>query len=240
MTFLIYSIILFLFICLIFSLFLFIKLYKKIKSSDKDSINLIQFPSDIEKKIDNFVQETKNTNLKLVENFNKNQMFIKETLNEVDEKISPFEKVAREKNDELKIYKEGYDYSKYKSIINGIIDAIEFIETAERKIKSADEILKSYFETTKEKLLILLSNSSIEKFRPNLLTSAINNSDCEVDIITEKTNNLEKKDLIHSVIKDGYKLKLTANKEKVIKKALVRIFEVKKKINLNMINLWEK
>ena len=83
MTFLIYSIILFLFICLIFSLFLFIKLYKKIKSSDKDSINLIQFPSDIEK-IDNFVQETKNTNLKLVENFNKNQMFIKETLNEVD------------------------------------------------------------------------------------------------------------------------------------------------------------
>ena len=229
MTFLIYSIILFLFICLIFSLFLFIKLYKKIKSSDKDSINLIQFPSDIEKKIDNFVQETKNTNLKLVENFNKNQMFIKETLNEVDEKISPFEKVAREKNDELKIYKEGYDYSKYKSIINGIIDAIEFIETAERKIKSADEILKSYFETTKEKLLILLSNSSIEKFRPNLLTSAINNSDCEVDIITEKTNNLEKKDLIHSVIKDGYKLKLTANKEKVIKKALVRIFEVEKK-----------
>ena len=229
MTFLIYSIILFLFICLIFSLFLFIKLYKKIKSSDKDSINLIQFPSDIEKKIDNFVQETKNTNLKLVENFNKNQMFIKETLNEVDEKISPFEKVAREKNDELKIYKEGYDYSKYKSIINGIIDAIEFIETAERKIKSADEILKSYFETTKEKLLILLSNSSIEKFRPNLLTSAINNSDCEVDIITEKTNNLEK-DLIHSVIKDGYKLKLTANKEKVIKKALVRIFEVEKKL----------
>ena len=98
-----------------------------------------------------------------------------------------------------------------------------------KKIKSADEILKSYFETTKEKLLILLSNTSIEKFRPNLLTSAINNSDCEVDIITEKTNNLEKKDLIHSVIKDGYKLKLTANKEKVIKKALVRIFEVEKK-----------
>ena len=146
MTFLIYSIILFLFICLIFSLFLFIKLYKKIKSSDKDSINLIQFPSDIEKKIDNFVQETKNTNLKLVENFNKNQMFIKETLNEVDEKISPFEKVAREKNDELKTYKEGYDYSKYKSIINGIIDAIEFIETAEKKLnlkmKFLNRILK--------------------------------------------------------------------------------------------------
>lgn len=229
MTFIIYSIILFLFVCLIFSLFLFIKLYKKIKSSDKDSINLIQFPSDLEKKIDNFVQETKNTNLKLVENFNKNQMFIKETLNEVDEKITPFEKVAREKNDELKTYKEGYDYSKYKSIINGIIDAIEFIETAEKKIKFEDEILKSYFETTKEKLLILLSNTSIEKFRPNLLTSAINNTDCEVDIITEKTNNLEKKDLIHSVIKDGYKLKLTANKEKAIKKALVRIFEVEKK-----------
>ena len=31
------------------------------------------------------------------------------------------------------------------------------------------------------------------------------------------------------MIKDGYKLKLTANKEKVIKKALVRIFEVEKK-----------
>ena len=42
--------------------------------------------------------------------------------------IKPFEKVAREKNDELKDYKKGYDYSRNKSIIDGVIETIEFIE----------------------------------------------------------------------------------------------------------------
>jgi hypothetical protein len=89
--------------------------------------------------------------------------------------------VAREKNNELKIYKEGYEFSRNKAIINGIIETIEFIEEAEKKINFDNDISKSYFETTKEKLLIILTNSGIEKFSPKILTSAINNLDCEID-----------------------------------------------------------
>ena len=48
-----------------------------------------------------------------ISNWTKDAKFI---IKEVDDKIKPFEKVAREKNDELKEYKKGYDYSRNKSI----------------------------------------------------------------------------------------------------------------------------
>ncbi len=225
MTLISYSIILFLLILSILLGILFLRLYRKIKSSDKDSINLINFPLELEKKINDFVTESKENNKNLINTYLKNQETTKKIVQDLDEKITPFEKVAREKNDELKIYKEGYDYSKNKSIINGIIDTIEFMETAEKKIDPNNEILKSYFVTTKEKLLIILDNASIEKFSPKLLSSAINNIGCEIDNFTEKTNQKDKNDLIQSVLKPGYKLILNNKEEKILKKALVKVFE---------------
>ena len=225
MTLITYSIIFILFILTISIGILFFRLYRKIKSSDKDSINLINFPIELEKKINDFVEESKENNEDLIKSYIKNQKTTMKIVQDLDEKITPFEKVAREKNDELKVYKEGYDYSKNKSIINGIIDTIEFMETAEKKIDSNNEILKSYFVTTKEKLLIILDNSSIEKFSPKLHSSAINNIGCEVYNLTEKTNQKDKNDLIQSVLKPGYKLILNNKEEKILKKALVKVFE---------------
>ena len=220
-----YSIIFILLIVSILSGILFLRLYRKIKSSDKDSINLINFPLELEKKINDFVTESKENNKDLIKSHFNAQETTKKIIQDLDEKIAPFEKVAREKNDELKIYKEGYDYSKNKSIINGIIDTIEFMETAEKKIDPNNEIIKSYFVTTKDKLLIILDNASIEKFSPKLLSSAINNIGCEVDNSTEKTNQRDKNDLIQSVLKPGYKLILNNKEEKILKKALVKVFE---------------
>ena len=225
MTLITYSIIFILLILCILLGILFLRLYRKIKSSDKDSINLIKFPLELEKKINDFVTESKENNKKLIKSYLKNQESTKKIVQDLDEKIAPFEKVAREKNDELKVYKEGYDYSKNKSIINGIIDTIEFMETAEKKIDPNNEILKSYFVTTKEKLLIILDNASIEKFSPKLLSSAINNIGCEVDNLTAKTNQKDKNDLIQSVLKPGYKLILNNKEEKILRKALVKVFE---------------
>ena len=133
MTLITYSIIFILLIVSILSGILFLRLYRKIKSSDKDSINLINFPLELEK-INDFVTESKENNKDLIKSHFNAQETTKKIIQDLDEKIAPFEKVAREKNDELKIYKEGYDYSKNKSIINGIIDTIEFMETAEKKI----------------------------------------------------------------------------------------------------------
>lgn len=225
MTLITYSIIFILLIVSILSGILFLRLYRKIKSSDKDSINLINFPLELEKKINDFVTESKENNKDLIKSHFNAQETTKKIIQDLDEKIAPFEKVAREKNDELKIYKEGYDYSKNKSIINGIIDTIEFMETAEKKIDPNNEIIKSYFVTTKDKLLIILDNASIEKFSPKLLSSAINNIGCEVDNSTEKTNQRDKNDLIQSVLKPGYKLILNNKEEKILKKALVKVFE---------------
>ena len=54
---------------------------------------------------------------------------------------------------------------------------------------------------------------------------AINNIGCEVDNSTEKTNQRDKNDLIQSVLKPGYKLILNNKEEKILKKALVKVFE---------------
>lgn len=210
------------------SLVLFFRLYNKIKSSDKNSINLIQFPKETNDKLDSFVNESKQNHSQLVENFNKIQKYTSNIIKDIDDKIAPFEKVAREKNDELKIYKEGYEYTKNKSIINGIIETIEFIENAEKKIDNTNEIFNSYFTTTKDKLLITLNNSGIETFEPKLGTSAIEDNSCEIDPSTEKTNEETKNDMIHSVLKKGYKLSLGNGVDKIIKKSIVRVFEFDK------------
>ena len=234
MTLINYLIISVLIISVLFLSILFIKLYMKIKSSDKDSINLINFPSELEKKIDNFIINSKKNNDDLIQSSLKNQETTKKIVQELDEKISPFEKVAREKNEELKIYKEGYDYSKNKSIINGIIETIEFIENAEIKIDFKDEILKNYFISSKEKLIIILNNSGIEQFQPNLNSSSLDDHGCEVDLTTEKTTDKSKNNLIFSVLKKGYKINLSKNDNKIIKKAVVRVYEFEDKgINTN-------
>ena len=222
-----YSFIALLIITLILVIILFLKLYFKIKSSEKDSINLIQFPKETENKLENFINNSKNTHANLVEEFKRTQIYSNNLIKDIDNKISPFEKVAREKNDELKEYKKGYEYSRYKALLDGIIETIIFIENAENKISSSDEIAKSYFESTKDKLLIILNNSGIEPFTPELNIQSLDHQGCEVDINTELTNDKSKNDLIHSVVARGYKLNLKNGTVHFIKKALVKVYEFK-------------
>jgi len=236
MNYILVSIIVLLLILLILSVILFFKLYKKIKSSDKENFNLIQFPSETNSKIENLINEIKKYNKELNDNLNNQYQDAKLILKEVDDKIAPFEKVAREKNDELKEYKKGYDYSKNKSIIDGVIETIDFIKNAEKKIEIKDEVLKSYFSTTKDKLIIILSNSGIEPFKPELNSQSLEDHGCEVDINTEKTDDEKKNNLICEVLKEGYKIQLTDSNIKIVRKALVKVYEFEKKddnINTN-------
>ena len=223
------SIYVFLLILLILSFILFFKLYLKIKIKDKNSINLIEFPKETSLKIENFIKENKKDNEELINYLENQYKDAKSIIQEVDEKIKPFEKVAREKNDELKEYKKGYDYNRNKSIIDGVIETIEFIEKAEKKINFTDENLKSYFLTTKEKLLIVLNNSGIERFEPKANTSSLDDHSCEVDVVTEITNDQNKNNFIVSTLRKGYRIKTTENDIIYIKKALVKVYEFKKK-----------
>lgn len=229
MNYLSISIYVLLLILLILSLLLFFKLYSKIKSSDKSSLNLIEFPKETSSKIENFIKENKKSNEELINYLNNQYKDAKSIIKEVDDKIKPFEKVAREKNDELKEYKKGYDYSRNKSIIDGVIETIEFIEKSEKKINFTDEVLKEYFLTTKEKLLIVLNNSGVESFEPKENTSSLDDHSCEVDVVTEITNDQNKNNFIVSTLRKGYKIKTTENQAIYIKKALVKVYEFKKK-----------
>ena len=216
-------------IFLILAITLFINLYRKIKSSEKNSINLIEFPKETKERIDNFIHQIDDYNKELQNFLMKEHQSAKNIITDIDEKIAPFEKVAREKNDELKEYKKGYEYSRNKALIDGIIETITFIENAERKINSSDEIAISYFQSTKDKLLIILNNSGIEPFTPNLNTQSLDHHGCEVDINTEPTIDKSKNNLIHSVVAKGYKLILKNQDIRYIRKALVKVFEYQEK-----------
>ena len=224
-----YSIIGLLVIILILVIILFLKLYFKIKSADKNSINLVEFPKETNQKISNFITDTQAQNKELKDFLINEHKDAKKIITEVDEKIAPFEKVAREKNDELKLYKSGYEYSRNKAIIDGIIETIEFIENAEKKINISDEVLKSYFSTSKEKLIIILNNSGIESYEPKINTPSLDDYGCEVDINTEKTNDEKKNNLIFSVLRKGYKINLSESDIKYVKKALVKVYQFEKK-----------
>ena len=216
-------------IFLILAIILFINLYRKIKSSEKNSINLIEFPKETKERIDNFIHRIDDHNKELQNFLMKEHQSAKNIITDIDDKIAPFEKVAREKNDELKEYKKGYEYSRNKALIDGIIETIIFIENAERKINSSDEIAISYFQSTKDKLLIILNNSGIEPFTPNLNTQSLDHHGCEVDINTEPTIDKSKNNLIHSVVAKGYKLILKNQDIRYIRKALVKVFEYQEK-----------
>ena len=214
-------------IILILAIYLFIKLYTQIKSSDKDSINVIEFPKETKERIETFIKHIDNHNKELRNFLVEEHNSAKKIITNIDEKIAPFEKVAREKNDELKEYKKGYEYSRFKALLDGIIETIIFIENSEKKISTKDEITKSYFESTKDKLLIILNNSGIEPFEPELNIQSLDHQGCEVDINTESTNDKSKNDLIHSVVSKGYKLNLKDGTTHFIKKALVKVYEYK-------------
>ena len=227
MSYIEYSIIGLIIITLILVIFLFIKLYLKIKSTDKNSINMIEFPKETKDRIEKFINHIDTHNQELKSFLINDHNTAKKIITDIDEKIAPFEKVAREKNDELKEYKKGYEYSRYKALLDGIIETIVFIENAENKINSNDEITKTYFQSTKDKLLIVLNNSGIEAFTPELNIQSLDHQGCEVDIITELTNDKSKNNLIHSIVANGYKLTLKDSDIHYIKKALVKVYEFK-------------
>ena len=202
-------------------LILLISVFRKIRSASSDKINLIEFPLETSNKINSFINEVKiylHELGKLVSGEHK------QAVKEINERLKIFENFANEKNQELQLYKEGYEFSKYKNIINGIVDCLELIETANKKAPDQDHEVNNYLNALKEKLEIILANNGVEKFIPNLNQKIFDIQGCEPSQITEKTNDENKINIIHSVLKPGYKIKIKGNLEKIIKKSQVKIY----------------
>jgi hypothetical protein len=164
--------------------------FRKIRSASSDKINLIEFPLETSNKINSFINEVKiylHELGKLVSGEHK------QAVKEINERLKIFENFANEKNQELQLYKEGYEFSKYKNIINGIVDCLELIETANKKAPDQDHEVNNYLNALKEKLEIILANNGVEKFIPNLNQKIFDIQGCEPSQITEKTNDENKR-----------------------------------------------
>jgi molecular chaperone GrpE (heat shock protein) len=206
--------------CLIL-LILLISVFRKIRSASSDKINLIEFPLETNNKINSFINEVKiylHELGKLVSGEHK------QAVKEINERLKIFEKFANEKNQELQLYKEGYEFSKYKNIINGLVDCLELIESSNKKASDQDHEVNNYLNALKEKLEIILANNGVEKFIPNLNQKIFDIQGCEPSQITEKTNDENKINIIHSVLKPGYKIKINDKLEKIIKKSQVKVY----------------
>ena len=206
---------------IIILLILFLSIFRKIRSTSADKFNVIQFPIETTNKIKDFINEVSDYLNKLGKLVSTDQ---KQAVKEINERLKIFEKFANEKNQELLLYKEGYEYSKQKSIINGILDCIELIEgSIERSINDNSET-KNYLIAIKDKLEIILNNNGVEKFMPNINEKIFDTIGCEPSQVTEKTSDENKINLIHSVLKPGYKIKVKDNLDKIVKKSLVKVY----------------
>jgi len=208
------------FVALLF-IILFIVVFRKVRSGSGEKINLIEFPLETNSKINNFINQVSNFLNELGKIVNKDH---KKTLNEINEKIHVFEKFANEKNQELLTYKEGYEFSKYKNIIMGIIDTIDLLESL--ITSTSDQHTKENFLAIKDKLEIVLNNNGIEKFIPNINQKIFDTVGCEPSRSTEKTTDESKVNLIHSIIKPGYKITLKKDLNKIIKKSEVKVYSL--------------
>jgi len=209
---------------IIILLILFLSIFRKIRSASADKFNVIQFPIETNNKIKDFINEVSDYLNKLGKLVSTDQ---KQAVKEINERLKIFETFANEKNQELLLYKEGYEYSKQKNIINGILDCVELIERSIEKSKDNNITNENYLSAIKEKLEIILNNNGVEKFTPNINEKIFDTTGCEPSQITEKTTDENKINVIHSVLKPGYKIKLKDNLYKIVKKSLVKVYGLK-------------
>ena len=120
--------------------------------------------------------------------------------------------------------KEGYDLNRNRSLFLSIIESISFIDSALTKIEPAEKMAKDYLMATKDKLEIILSNHSIEKFSPEINKKITEIEGCEPLLETVDTNDDHKVNCIHSVVKPGYEIRITEKEKRVLKKAEVKVY----------------
>lgn len=211
--------------------YLIYQLLKKIKSAKPDGLTLIQFPSETEKKIKDLIEGINHFSKAIDQSVNTDQKKIlqdqKVIVKDISDQLKTFENFAKEKSNELKQYKDGYDLNKNKSLFLSIIESISFIESAVNKIGPGENIAKDYLIATKDKLEIILSNHSIEKFTPEINKKITDVEGCEPIIETVDTNDETKINCIHSVIKPGYELSIKEGEKRVLKKAEVMVYSKK-------------
>tara|TARA_B100001996_G_scaffold190535_1_gene145676 strand:+ start:2260 stop:2895 length:636 start_codon:yes stop_codon:yes gene_type:complete len=171
--------------------------------------------SNISDEIDDLNEETE-SNLEIL---NKNVLGINNLL-------ETYKKVIDEKSEELNKYKEGGELLKHKGLFISLIDILDFINKFSSSSNNLDEKTKNYLTAIYDKLDIVLTNSGVEKFSPEINKNILEINGCSPSIETKKTKDKNKVNLISSVIKPGYRLQTKENEFIILKNSEVRVFEL--------------
>ena len=171
--------------------------------------------SNISDEIDDLNEET-GSNLEII---NKNVL-------EINELLKTYKKVIDEKNEELNKYKEGGELLKQKGLFISLIGILDFINKFSSSSNNLDEKTKNYITAIHDKLDIVLTNSGVEKFSPEINQNVLEINGCSPSIETKKTKDKNKVNLISSVIKPGYRLQTKENEFIILKNSEVQVFEL--------------
>ena len=171
--------------------------------------------SNISDEIDDLSEET-GSNLEIL---NKNVLGINDLL-------ETYKKVIDEKNEELNKYREGGELLKHKGLFISLIDILDFINKFSSSSNNLDEKTKNYITAIHDKLEIVLTNSGVEKFSPEINKNILEINGCSPTIETKKTKDKNKVNLISSVIKPGYRLQTKENEFIVLKNSEVKVYEL--------------
>ena len=171
--------------------------------------------SNISDEIDDLNEET-GSNLEIL---NKNVLGINDLL-------ETYKKVIDEKTKELNKYKEGGELLKHKGLFISLIDILDFINKFSSSSNNLDEKTKNYITAIHDKLDIVLTNSGVEKFSPEINKNILEINGCSPTIETKKTKDKNKVNLISSIIKPGYRLQTKENEFIVLKNSEVKVYEL--------------
>ena len=171
--------------------------------------------SNISDEIDDLNEET-GSNLEIL---NKNVLGINDLL-------ETYKKVIDEKNEELNKYREGGELLKHKGLFISLIDILDFINKFSSSSNNLDEKTKNYITAIHDKLDIVLTNSGVERFNPEINKNILEVNGCSPSIETKKTKDKNKVNLISSVIKPGYRLQTKENEFMVLKNSEVQVYEL--------------
>ena len=171
--------------------------------------------SNISDEIDDLNEETE-SNLEIL---NKNVLGINDLL-------ETYKKVIDEKNEELNKYREGGELLKHKGLFISLIDILDFIKKFSSSSNNLDEKTKNYITAIHDKLDIVLTNSGVEKFSPEINKNILEINGCSPSIETKKTKDKNKVNLISSVIKPGYRLQTKENEFIILKNSEAQVYEL--------------
>ena len=140
--------------------------------------------------------------------------------------LETYNKVIDEKGVELNKYKVGGELTKQKGLYNSLIEIEEFIKKFSETSNNLDERTKNYIVAIKDKLGIVLTNSGIERFSPELNQNVLKEKGCSSSFNTKKTKDPSKVNLIANVLKPGYRLQIKENEFIFLKNAEVQVYEL--------------